>query len=228
MDAWNGTNRDIGKDLLKGTAIAGVTGATAGGIIGILRQKPVGAYAFSGGLNASLFGMTFIAFRESFLRLQREKNPYYGLKDSQTMDIDHLWSSTIAGAFTGGILAALARGPKSVPSGTFMFGVMAMGGQWVLTKTNRYRQDRILTSTVPLESLPASSPLASSKSNNSRDAVGTGILSVLPVHRTDVDDYEVKLRQKLELIEIEQAILKEEVLRRERAAVVEAVEEKVV
>lgn len=25
------------------------------------------------------------------------------------MDIDHLWSSTIAGAFTGGILAALAR-----------------------------------------------------------------------------------------------------------------------
>ncbi|KAF9549213.1 hypothetical protein EC957_004513 [Mortierella hygrophila] len=228
MDAWNGANRDVGKDLLKGTAIAGVTGATAGGIIGILRQKPVGAYAFSGGLNASLFGMTFIAFRESFLRLQREKNPYYGLKDSQTMDIDHLWSSTIAGAFTGGILAALARGPKSVPSGTFMFGVMAMGGQWVLTKTNRYRQDRILTSTVPLESLPASSPLASSRSSNSRDAVGTGILSVLPVHRTDVDDYEVKLRQKLELIEREQAILKEEVLRRERVAVDEAVEEKVV
>ncbi|KAF9146104.1 hypothetical protein BGX30_004384 [Mortierella sp. GBA39] len=228
MDALNGTNRDVGRDLLKGTAIAGVTGATAGGIIGILRQKPVGAYAFSGGLNASLFGMTFIAFRESFLRLQREKNPYYGLKDSQTMDIDHLWSSTIAGAFTGGILAALARGPKSVPSGTFMFGVMAMGGQWVLTKTNRYRQDRILASTVPLESLPASSPLASSRSSNSRDAVGTGILNVLPVHRTDVDDYEVKLKQKLELIEREQAILKEEVLRRERVAVVEAVEEKVV
>ncbi|KAK3837765.1 MAG: hypothetical protein JOS17DRAFT_731785 [Linnemannia elongata] len=228
MDAWNGKNKDVGKDLLKGTAIAGVTGATAGGIIGILKQKPVGAYAFSGGLNASLFGMTFIAFRESFLRLQREKNPYYGLKDSQTMDIDHLWSSTIAGAFTGGILAALARGPKAVPSGTFMFGVMAMGGQWVLTKTNRYRQDRILTSTVPLESLPASSPLVSSKSSSSRDAVGTGILNVLPVHRTDVDDYEVKLRQKLELIEREQAVLKEEALRRKRAAVVEAVEEKVV
>ncbi|KAF9151361.1 hypothetical protein BG015_006776 [Linnemannia schmuckeri] len=137
MDAWNEKNKDVGKDLLKGTAIAGVTGATAGGIVGILKQKPVGSYAFSGGLNASLFGMTFIAFRESFLRLQREKNPYYGLKDSQTMDIDHLWSSTIAGAFTGGILAALARGVKAVPSGTFMFGAMAMGGQWVLTKTNR-------------------------------------------------------------------------------------------
>ncbi|OAQ31972.1 hypothetical protein K457DRAFT_340977 [Linnemannia elongata AG-77] len=156
--------------------------------------------------------MTFIAFRESFLRLQREKNPYYGLKDSQTMDIDHLWSSTIAGAFTGGILAALARGPKAVPSGTFMFGVL----------------DRILTSTVPLESLPASSPLVSSKSSSSRDAVGTGILNVLPVHRTDVDDYEVKLKQKLELIEREQTILKEEALRRKRAAVAEAIEEKVV
>ncbi|KAF9294732.1 hypothetical protein BGZ88_003451 [Linnemannia elongata] len=228
MDAWNGKNKDVGKDLLKGTAIAGVTGATAGGIIAILKQKPVGAYAFSGGLNASLFGMTFIAFRESFLRLQREKNPYYGLKDSQTMDIDHLWSSTIAGAFTGGILAALARGPKAVPSGTFMFGVLAMGGQWVFTKTNRYRQDRILTSTVPLESLPASSPLVSSKSSSSRDAVGTGILNVLPVHRTDVDDYEVKLKQKLELIEREQTILKEEALRRKRAAVAEAIEEKVV
>ncbi|KAF8947236.1 hypothetical protein BGZ47_009865 [Haplosporangium gracile] len=230
MDAWNGKNKDVGKDLLKGTAIAGVTGATAGGIVGILKQKPVGAYAFSGGLNASLFGMTFIAFRESFLRLQREKNPYYGLKDSQTMDIDHLWSSTIAGAFTGGILAALARGAKAIPSATFMFGVMAMGGQWVLTKSIRYRQDRILTSIVPMESLPTSSPLASTKSTStiSRDAVGTGILNVLPVHRTDVNDYEVKLRQKLELIEKEQAVLNEEALRRKRIAVAEAVEEKVV
>ncbi|KAK3846537.1 MAG: hypothetical protein J3R72DRAFT_434023 [Linnemannia gamsii] len=226
MDAWNGPNKDVGKDLLKGTAIAGATGATAGTIIAILKQKPIGSYAFSGGLNASLFGMTFIASRESFLRLQREKNPYYGLKDSQTMDIDHLWSSTCAGAFTGGILAALARGPKAVPSGTFMFGVMALGGQWVLTKTNRYRQDRILTTTVPIDALPASSPLVSKRI--SRDAVGTGLLKVLPVHRTDVDDYEVKLRQKLALIDQEEAVLKEERLRRNRAAVVEAGEEKVV
>ncbi|KAG0279321.1 hypothetical protein BGZ95_001570 [Linnemannia exigua] len=228
MDAWNGPNKDVGKDLLKGTAIAGATGATAGVIIAILKQKPVGSYAFSGGLNASLFGMTFIASRESFLRLQREKNPYYGLKDSQTMDIDHLWSSTCAGAFTGGILAALARGPKAVPSGTFMFGVMALGGQWVLTKTNRYRQDRILTNTVPIDALPASSPLSSSSKSSSRDAVGTGLLKVLPVHRTDVDDYEARLTQKLALIEQEEAILKEERLRRKRATVAEAVEEKVV
>ncbi|KAF9905302.1 hypothetical protein EC991_001850 [Linnemannia zychae] len=228
MDARNEHNKEVGKDLLKGTAIAGVAGATAGGIIAILKQKPVGAYVFSGGLNSSLFGMTFIASRETFLRLQREKNPYYGLKDSQTMDIDHLWSSTCAGAFTGGILAALARGVKAVPSGTFMFGVMAMGGQWILTKTNRYRQDRILITTVPIDSLPASSPLAAASSNSSRNAVGTGLLNVLPVQRTDVDDYEVRLRKKLALIEQEEGVLKEERLRRQRVAIVEAVEEKVV
>lgn len=108
-----------------------------------------------------------------------------------------------------------------------MFGVMAMGGQWVLTKTNRYRQDRILTSTTPMESLPASSPLLT-KPTSSRDALGTGILNVLPVHRTDVDEYEVKLKQKLELIEKEEAFLKEEALRRKRLAVAEAVEEKAV
>lgn len=108
-----------------------------------------------------------------------------------------------------------------------MFGVMAMGGQWALSKTNRYRQDMILTSTTPIESLPASSPLLT-KSTSKRDAVGTGILNVLPVHRTDVDEYEVKLKQKLELIERERAILNEEALRRKRLAVAEAVEEKVV
>ncbi|KAF9093270.1 hypothetical protein BGX23_003497 [Mortierella sp. AD031] len=226
----HGPNKEAGKDLLKGTAIAGAAGATGGAVIAILKQKPIGGYVFSGGLNASLFGMSFVAFRESFLRLQREKNPYYGLKDSQTMDIDQLWSSTLAGAFTGGILSALARGPKAVPSGTFMFGALAMGGQWVLTRTIRYRQDKILT-TTSLDSLPVSSPLLSSPStttSSSRDAVGTGILNVLPVHRTDVDDYEIRLRQKLELIEREQTMLKEEVLRRKRVAVEKAAEEKVV
>ncbi|KAF9927702.1 hypothetical protein FBU30_002966 [Linnemannia zychae] len=221
MSAESGPNKDVTKNLLKGTAIAGLTGATAGGIIGILKHKPVGAYAFSGGLNASLFGMTFIAFRESFLRLQREKNPYYGLKDSQTMDIDQLWSSTLAGAFTGGILAALSRGAKAVPSGTFMFGVMGMGGQWVLTKINRYRQDKIITTTVPLDALPASR-------YDSRDSVGTGLLNILPVRKTDVDIYEARLRHKLDLIEKEQAILNEEVQRRKLSDIANTVEEKTV
>ncbi|CAO3571643.1 unnamed protein product [Mortierella alpina] len=166
--------------------------------------------------------MTFIAFRESFLRFQRSKNPSFGLKDSQTMDIDQLWSSTIAGACTGGILAALARGPKAVPSGTFMFSAMALGGQWIWTKTNRYRQDRILSTTlidVPSSSSSSSSSSSAAtarKSGHKDDTVGTGLLNILPVHRTDVDEYEQKLRHKLQLIEDEQHTLEKEVERRKQ------------
>ncbi|KAF9115603.1 DNA-binding protein rif1 [Mortierella sp. AM989] len=199
MDAWHGPDKKVGKDLVKGTLVAGLAGATAGTTIGILRQQPVMEYAISGGLNASLFGMTFIG-------IVRGKNPYYGLKDSQTMDIDHLWSSTVAGACTGGILSALARGPKAVPSGTFMFGAMALGGQLVLTKANRYRQDVILE-TTPLEGAIVQAKRAR---DGSQEYVGTGLLKVLPVHRTDVDDYEKRLIQKLELIEREQRVLEEE------------------
>ncbi|KAF9565138.1 hypothetical protein EC968_004229 [Mortierella alpina] len=231
MDSGHTRNKEVGKDLIKGTAAAAVLGATSGVVLGILRQKPVAGYAFSGGLNASLFGMTFIAFRESFLRFQRNKNPFFGLKDSQTMDIDQLWSSTVAGACTGGILAALARGPKAVPSGTFMFSAMAFGGQWIWTKTNRYRQDRILSTTSPSE-LSSSSPSSSSTSESSSssssaaerkprhkdDTVGTGLLNILPVHRTDVDDYEQKLRHKLQLIESEQRALEKEVERRKQVS----------
>ncbi|KAF9984726.1 hypothetical protein BGZ75_003726 [Mortierella antarctica] len=223
MDSGHTPNKEVGKDLVKGTAAAAVLGATSGAVLGILRQKPVAGYAFSGGLNASLFGMTFIAFRESFLRFQRNKNPFFGLQDSQTMDIDQLWSSTVAGACTGGILAALARGPKAVPSGTFMFSAMAFGGQWIWTKTNRYRQNRILSST-PIDvsssesesSVTATAAARKSGHNNKDATVGTGLLNILPVHRTDVDDYEEKLKHKLRLIEDEQRALENEVERRKQ------------
>jgi len=55
-----GLSLTLSPPLVNTNKIVGVTGATAGGIIAILKQKPVGGYAFSGGLNASLFGMTFI------------------------------------------------------------------------------------------------------------------------------------------------------------------------
>ncbi|KAG9322733.1 hypothetical protein KVV02_005421 [Mortierella alpina] len=227
MDSGHTPNKEVGKDLVKGTAAAAVLGATSGAVLGILRQKPVAGYAFSGGLNASLFGMTFIAFRESFLRFQRNKNPFFGLKDSQTMDIDQLWSSTVAGACTGSILAALARGPKAVPSGTFMFSAMAFGGQWIWTKTNRYRQNRILSST-PIDvssssesesSVTEAAAAARKLGHSKKDAnVGTGLLNILPVHRTDVDDYEEKLKHKLQLIEDEQRALEKEVERRKQVS----------
>ncbi|KAF9327156.1 hypothetical protein BG006_009490 [Podila minutissima] len=218
-DSWNNADKEVGKDLVKGTLIAGAMGATVGAALGIMRQQPVPSYAFSGGLNASLFGMTFIAFRESFLRFQRSKNPYFGLKDSQTQAVDELWSSTVAGAFTGGILSALARGPKAVPSGTFMFGAMACGGQWIYSKASRYRQNQILAANPDLES---------TLQKKNKNAIGNGILNVLPVHRTEVDDYETRLRNKLHNIELEQKMLEEEVLRRKQAATQEAVDSKTI
>ncbi|KAF9585957.1 hypothetical protein BGW38_010772 [Lunasporangiospora selenospora] len=174
--------------------------------------------------------MTFIAFRESLLRFQRSKNPEYGLKDSQTMDIDQLWSSTLAGAGSGGILSALSRGPKSAPSGTFMFGALAFAGQWISSRASRYRQDQILAqSSFDDLSIPASSNSTSSSpsASQSQPALNT-LLNVLPMHRTDLDEYEVKLRHKLERIEAEQQFLTQESLRRERLAVEKADQEKTV
>ena len=103
-----------------------------------------------------------------------------------------------------------------MPSGTFMFSAMAFGGQWIWTKTNRYRQNRIL-STTPVES-SSSSTSSAGKQGRKDDTVGTGLLNILPVHRTDVDDYEEKLKHKLQLIEDEQRALENEVERRKQVS----------
>lgn len=50
-----------------------------------------------------------LVIRESFLSYQQSKNPYYGLKNSETRDIDTLISSTMAGTTTGGLLSAAYR-----------------------------------------------------------------------------------------------------------------------
>lgn len=47
--------------------------------------------------------------RETFITYQRQKNAQFGLKDSQTKDVDALISSTLAGATTGGLLSAVFR-----------------------------------------------------------------------------------------------------------------------
>lgn len=100
-----------------------------------------------------------------------------------------------------------------------MFGAMACGGQWIYSKASRYRQNQILAANPDLES---------TLQEKNKDAIGSGILNVLPVHRTDVDDYETRLRNKLHNIELEQKMLEEEVLRRKQAATQEAVDSKAI
>jgi len=98
-----------------------------------------------------------------------------------------------------------------------MFGAMACGGQWIYSKASRYRQSKILAANPDLES---------TLQEKNKDAIGTGLLNVLPVHRTDVDDYETRLRTKLHNIELEQKMLEEEVLRRKRPATPETIDSK--
>ncbi|ORZ10013.1 hypothetical protein BCR41DRAFT_398554 [Lobosporangium transversale] len=118
-------------------------------------------------------------------RVARNKNPYFGLKDPQTIEIEQLWSGTLAGACTGGILATLARGCKAVPSGTIMFGVMALSGQWIWSKTNRYRQKKVLANIPQIEqsetyqTIAASAAKATTGALRRRDGVGAGLLKVL-------------------------------------------------
>lgn len=50
-----------------------------------------------------------IVVRQTFAKHQRSKNPKFGLKDSQTRDLDDLTSSVLAGATTGGLLSAVYR-----------------------------------------------------------------------------------------------------------------------
>ncbi|KAF7722307.1 hypothetical protein EC973_003458 [Apophysomyces ossiformis] len=119
-------------------------GATTGTVLAVLKAAPVRQYAVSTGLNCGIFGGTFLMIRETFLTYQRSKNPLYGLKDSQTREIDDLISSTMAGITTGGLLSALYRGPRGVLPGAIMFGSITAGAQILYSAGNRWRQDKIL------------------------------------------------------------------------------------
>ncbi|KAL0079895.1 hypothetical protein J3Q64DRAFT_1751672 [Phycomyces blakesleeanus] len=138
------TNKDLVQTVATGAGISAVTGATVGATVAVLTNSPVRTFAISTGLNCGVFGATFFAVRESFLTYQRSKNPLYGLKDSQTRDVDDLVSSTMAGVTTGGLLSAAYRGSRGVIPGSIMFGTFCAGTQLLYSAANRWRQDKIL------------------------------------------------------------------------------------
>ncbi|CAO3651046.1 unnamed protein product [Cunninghamella echinulata] len=126
--------KEIAQNIIIGTGLTTLTGTLA-------------AYAISTGINCGAFGATFLVsevIRESFLSYQQSKNPYYGLKDSETRDIDSLISSTMAGTTTGGLLSAAYRGARGVIPGSVMFGTICAGGQLLYSAFNRWRQDTII------------------------------------------------------------------------------------
>ncbi|ORX55028.1 hypothetical protein DM01DRAFT_1335320 [Hesseltinella vesiculosa] len=182
------------KNILIGTGISAAAGATTGATLAILRNGPVKSYALATGVNCGIFGATFFIIRETFINYQRQQNPHYGLKDSQTRDIDALMSSTMAGITTGGLLSAVYRGPKGVVPGSVVFGLVCAGGQVVVSAANRWRQDTIVKER--LMDLTPDQPIPTKKIWDYIE-----IPSWSPVRKISDDEYEQLLDDRLKELE---------------------------
>lgn len=155
--------------------------------------------------------------RETFISYQRQKNVQFGLKDSETRDIDALFSSAMAGGTTGGLLSAAYRGPKSVVSGAVMFGAICTGLQVVYTAGNNWRQQSILKS-GKLDG-PAILPVITTKKQYEVEGEKKGfsllqhinLPSWFPIHQLSEDEYNELLDTKLQTLEAELAELEKKI-----------------
>jgi hypothetical protein len=145
--------------------------------------------------------------RETFITYQRQKNSQFGLKDSQTKDIDALFSSALAGVTTGGLLSAAYRGPKSVVSGAIMFGTICTGLQTIYTTANNWRQESILKS----GHLNGRSQQQEEEEKEKKEPFSImkyiNLPSWFPIHQLSEDEYNELLDVKLQTLEAELAEL---------------------
>ncbi|SAL94987.1 hypothetical protein [Absidia glauca] len=190
--------KEITQHIFTGTGLSVLAGATTGATLAVLKNGSVKAYATSTGANCGVFGATFFIIRESFLSYQRKQNPMYGLKDSETRDIDDLVSSAMAGVTTGGLLSAAFRGSKGVLPGCILFGTICTGGQLIYSAANRWRQDTIVQS--GLVDLPADQDIPTKNLAKSVwDAIE--IPSWSPIRKLSNDEYNALLDAKLKTLE---------------------------
>lgn len=160
--------------------------------------------------------------RETFITYQRQKNSQFGLKDSETKDIDALFSSAMAGATTGGLLSAAYRGPKSVVSGAVMFGAICSGLQAVYTAGNNWRQQSILES-GKLDG-PTILPVITTKKQSEMEGDNKGfsllqhinLPSWFPIHQLSKDEYNELLDTKLQTLEAELTELEKKIQQSEK------------
>ncbi|ORX70690.1 hypothetical protein DL89DRAFT_266860, partial [Linderina pennispora] len=140
-------DRDSRNRIILGTLGLAVTGGVVGMNIAILRNlQPIARHATTMAMNWSLYGVLFFTSREIMLIEQKSKNEPLNLRFSQTRDSDELFSSTIAGGLTGGLLALITRGRRSVPTGVALFAAISGTSQYCYTRLNRRRQEMILQS----------------------------------------------------------------------------------
>ncbi|ORZ23201.1 hypothetical protein BCR42DRAFT_404232 [Absidia repens] len=202
-------NKEIAQHVFLGTGVSVLAGATTGATLAVLKNKSVKAYAASTGINCGVFGATFFIIRESFLSYQRKQNPSYGLKDSETRDIDDLVSSAMAGVTTGGLLSATFRGSRGVLPGCLLFGTICTGGQLLYSAANRWRQDTIINSGYM--NLPADKDIPTKKLWDYIE-----IPSWSPVRKLSNDEYNALLDSKLKTLEEEVKQIEREMQRQQQ------------
>ncbi|OBZ86230.1 hypothetical protein A0J61_05723, partial [Choanephora cucurbitarum] len=196
------------KNVMIGSSLAAIAGGSTGATFAVLKNAPVKQWTISTGLNCGVFGATFFLVRETFITYQRQQNAQFGLKDSQTQDMDAMFSSAMAGATTGGLLSAAYRGPKSVLSGVVVFGAICSALQGIYTAGNHWRQASIIKQ---LEAPPPPPPPTASNQNQPK-----GLSSILqyiqlpswfPIHQISEEEYADLLDTKLQTLEAELAEL---------------------
>ncbi|RCH89451.1 hypothetical protein CU098_007757 [Rhizopus stolonifer] len=194
------------KNVIVGSSLAAMAGGTTGATIAVLKNAPVKQWTISTGLNCGVFGATFFLVRETFITYQRQKNSQFGLKDSETKDMDAMFSSAMAGATTGGLLSAAYRGPKSVLSGVVIFGSICSVLQGIYTKGNHWRQDAIIQQMNPVVE-PTPSPPQQKKGFSIMQYIQ--LPAWFPIHQLSEEEYNELLDTKLQTLEAELAELEQ-------------------
>ncbi|KAI8924784.1 hypothetical protein BC831DRAFT_463619 [Entophlyctis helioformis] len=122
-------DRSSGLITLKGTAIAGVLGAAGGVMIGYVQGMSLHATAFGMGVNWLLLSAPFLAIRETTLHYRYRLNQARGIDSLLKKDKDDLIATAVAGVTTGAGLGYIWRGPKAMPAGALMYGLIGISVQ---------------------------------------------------------------------------------------------------
>lgn len=99
--------------IAQGALVGGVFGSAWGGILGTLRNQPVGFYSTAMGFNFFIASGIYCS-------------AYQCIK-SMRGGTDSPWNAVIAGVSSGSLLSGLFAGPRKVPIGAFMFTVGGLG-----------------------------------------------------------------------------------------------------
>ncbi|KAG8631026.1 hypothetical protein KVT40_000166 [Elsinoe batatas] len=110
------------KEAVKVGGFAGAAGFTVGSVAGLLRNASPGLFGLASGIQCFGVGTTFWASRSAVMAA------WY--QDAKlATPCQRTYASTIAGGFTGVVMAWLTRGKRNVLPGAIMFSIFGASGQ---------------------------------------------------------------------------------------------------